>query len=135
VTAAAERLRAPAVQRCVIEGWLPEQTSNGQHGHWATRRGRLMRAQAKARTHALVAGWEPVAGRVRLEIVLVFPVRRQRDTDNLYARCKGVGDGLKGRFFRDDATAWLELVVRAEVRPGVKCTEITLAPATLKGGA
>ena len=40
-----------------------------------------------------------------------------------------VVDGLvKGRFIEDDDTDHLELVVRAEVRKGVKQTEISLEP-------
>lgn len=83
------------------------------------------------------AGWTAVAGRVRLTIVLVYPRKYRVDADNLAARCKGLLDGLKsdhkhnqGRlgWFADDSTEWLDLVVRAEVRPGQKATEITLEP-------
>lgn len=78
-------------------------------------------------------------GKVRLTIVLVYPRKYRVDADNLVAKCKGLIDGLKcpgmGRdcvkfhhkgFFYEDSTVWLELVVRAEVEPGVKATRITL---------
>ena len=115
-----------SVQRLRIAGWLPAQVANGSHGHWSTRRGIYQRAKLGAYVAALDARWRPVRGRARLDIVLVFPQHRRRDTDNLYARCKGLVDGIKP-FIVDDATEWLELHVSARVEPGRRAVEMTLS--------
>lgn len=118
---------AGAVQRLVIHQWLPESLANGQHGHWSTRQRKLHRAQRTVWLYAWNARLTAISGRAKVTIVLVFPVKRRRDQDNLHSRVKGVLDGLvKGHWLVDDSTEWLELEVRAEVRPGVKQTEITL---------
>lgn len=122
------------MQTLTIEGWLPAPLANGQHGHWFTRQRKLNQAKEWARNYALNACWRRVDGPARLDIVLVFPAHRRRDTDNLYARCKGLVDGLKGRYFVDDSTDWLDLHVAARVEKGRKAVELTLAPATGTGG-
>ena len=75
-------------------------------------------------THAQL---QPIKGKARLTITLVFDVRRRRDTDNLYARVKGVVDGLvKGGWIEDDSTDLLDLRVRAVTRRGECATELIL---------
>jgi len=114
-------------QRLVIPDWLPEQLANSSHGHWSTRQKKLQAAQTMVWASAKHANLRPVTGRARVTVVLVFGSKRRRDTDNLYSRTKGVIDGLvKGGWLVDDDTDHLDLQVRAEVRPGVKATEITL---------
>lgn len=119
------------VQRLVIEGWLPEQIANQVRMHWSGRQKKLEDAQTMVWSAAKQADWRPVTGKARLTITLVFGIARRRDTDNLYSRVKGVCDGLvKGGWIVDDDTEHLELIVRAETRPGQKQTVLTLeAPA------
>jgi Holliday junction resolvase RusA-like endonuclease len=120
---------APGPQRLTIVGWLPEPLANGQHGHWSTRQKKLEAAQQRTWISARYWDWKPIVGRARVTVTLVFPQNRRRDTDNLYARVKGVVDGLvKGGWIVDDSTEWLELIVRAEVRPGQKAMELFLEP-------
>ena len=77
------------------------------------------------------AHWRPAEGSLRLSILFTFPQERRRDTDNLYARAKGLVDGLvKGGYIPDDDARVLDLVVRAEVRHGVRQTELVLEPRT-----
>lgn len=133
----------PGPQRLVIPNWHPQTSANRSHDHWR----KVQRAHHADRDMAYVvanaSGWKPVRGRVRLAITLVYPRKYRVDADNLAARCKGLIDGLRDRkpsgtwmaglgnvrgFFTDDSTEWLDLHVRAEVRPGVKQTEITLEP-------
>jgi hypothetical protein len=145
------RVGAFVIQTAVINGWHPTMSANGSHGHWATRQKKHDIDRDTAWATAMQAGWVFVPGRVRLTIVLVYPQRygRGMDADNAVARCKGLIDGLKGfeakhlplvgvtldrptrrkGYFEDDSTDWLELVVRAEVEPGVKATRLTLEPA------
>lgn len=126
----ARRLRVQQPQHLTIEDWLPDQISNGSiKSNWRKVAKAKKAAKTMAWASAKQAGWEFVPGRVRLSIVYVFSVNRTRDTDNLYARSIGLVNGLKGTFFEDDSTDVLDLVVTAEVRRGVKATEITLAPA------
>ena len=117
----------PTVQTLTIHGWLPEQLANGQHGHWSTRQRKINQAKERVWLYARNECWRPVHGKARLTIVLVFPNHRRRDADNLHSRVKGVVDGCKP-YIKDDSTEWLELVVRAEVRPGCKQVELTLEP-------
>jgi len=118
---------AVSTQTLIIRDWLPEPLSNGPHGHWSTRQKKLQAAQMMVWASAKHAGLQPVTGRACVTVVLVFGSKRRRDTDNLYARCKGVVDGLvKGGWIVDDDTEHLDLQVHAEVRRGVKATEITL---------
>lgn len=108
-----------------IDGWLPEQLANGPHGHWSTRQKKLKAAQTMVWASAKHADWKRVEGRARLTIVLVFSNHRRRDADNLHTRVKGCVDGLR-EWLVDDSTDWLELIVRAEVRPGERAVEMTL---------
>lgn len=118
---------APRIQKLQIPDWLPEQLANGSHGHWSQRQKSLRWAQETAVTFARVNSWQPVVGRARLTITLVFPQHRRRDTDNLYSRVKGIVDGLvKGGWLADDSADVLELVVRAETRRGEKATVLEL---------
>lgn len=116
-----------SVQTLVINDWLPEQLANGSHGHWSVRQKKLKAAHIMVWAAAKQEGLQPVVGRARVTIKLVFPVNRRRDADGLHARIKGVLDGLvKGGWLVDDSTDHIELRVTAEVRPGHKGTEITL---------
>jgi Holliday junction resolvase RusA-like endonuclease len=118
-------------QHLVIHGWLPEPLSNGPHGHWSQRQKKLQSAQIMVWASARHARLQPIKGRVCCTVTLVFGVKRRRDTDNLYARVKGVVDGLvKGGFIEEDNTDMLDLRVRAETRPGERATEITLEALT-----
>jgi Holliday junction resolvase RusA-like endonuclease len=62
-------------------------------------------------------------------VTFIFPNRRRRDVDNLYARAKGVVDGVKrGGWIVDDSSEWLDLSVLAEVEPGLRATVLKLEP-------
>lgn len=114
-------------QRLVIRDWLPDQLANGQHGHWSTRQKKITAAKEMVWASAKWANWQPVLGKARLTITLVFPVKRRRDRDGLYTRIKGVVDGLvQGGWITDDNLDVLDLEVRAEVRPGERGTELLL---------
>jgi hypothetical protein len=131
-------------QTLVIAGWHPTSSPNNQKRHWRTVQKNHHIDRDTAWAAAMQAGWKFVPGKVRLTITFVCATNRRRDADNLVARCKGVIDGLKAQearsiaglrfassklgFFEDDDTAHLDLVVRADVRPGVKQLEITLEP-------
>lgn len=120
-------LGGTSIQKLVIDGWLPWALSNGSHGHWATRQRKLDLAQKQVWAYAKAYKLQPVVGRARLTITLVFPQHRRRDTDNLYSRVKGCVDGLvKGGWLTDDSADVLELVVRGETQRGEKRTEIEL---------
>jgi Holliday junction resolvase RusA-like endonuclease len=65
-------------------------------------------------------------------VTFVFPVHRRRDVDNLYARAKGVVDGVKrGGWIVDDSSEWLDLKVVTEVRSGIRATVLLLEPWTV----
>lgn len=118
-----------SVQTLTITDWLPPPVLNGsRQKHWAVLRKEADVAKKMAWAAARQARWTFVPGKVRLTVVFVFGVKRARDTDNTTARAKHLIDGLKKEFFHDDSTEWLELVVRAEVRRGVKQTVISLEP-------
>jgi len=116
-------------QTLTIEDWLPAPVTNAGHGHWATKYRQAEIAKKMAWASAKQAGWAYVEGKVRLTITLIFGVRRQRDHDNAVARCKHLVDGLKGAFFKDDSTDWMELVVKTEVRPREKGVRLVLEEA------
>lgn len=109
----------------MIDGFLPAPVANGSHGHWSRRYGSHRVAKVAAWGACKMAGWERIDTRARLTITLVFPQHRRRDTDNLYARCKGIVDGVKP-FMLDDSSDVLELVVRSEVEPGKRATRLVL---------
>ena len=113
------------IQRCTVTDWLPSMSANGSHGHWKPKQNQHDTDMQTVYGAALFAKWKPIASRARLSITLVFPQRRRRDTDNLHYRVKGVIDGIKP-FVVDDDTEHLDLVVRAETRPGVKAVELVL---------
>ena len=114
-------------QRLVIPGWLPEPLANGAHGHWSVAYRKRQTAGRLAALSARQARWQPVMSPARLDVLFIFPVDRRRDTDNLYSRAKGLVDGLvRGGYIPDDDARVLDLVVRAEVRHGVRQTELTL---------
>ncbi len=99
-------------QTLTITDWLPEALTNGSHGHWSQRQKKLQAAQTMVWSVAKQEGLQPVVGRVRVTITLVFAQKRRRDLDNLYARVKGCVDGLvKGGWIEDDNTEVLQLVV------------------------
>jgi Holliday junction resolvase RusA-like endonuclease len=107
------------VQELVIEGWLPTQIANGtaRTMHWTKKREIKQSDELRVELAAREAGWRPIlTGRPRLEITMVFPNRRRRDWDNLYARCKALVDGITaGGFLVDDDTDHLDLVVHRPV--------------------
>lgn len=120
-------------QKLTIEGWVPPPVLNGsRQRHWSTLRAEAQAVKTRVWLAARAAGWVFVPGKVRLTVVFVFPNHRRRDIDNLTARCKHLIDGLKPRgviypgYFTDDSIDLLDLSVRAEVRPGVTATELTL---------
>lgn len=115
-------------QELVIRDWLPPQVTNqSRQRHWATVSREVAGVKLVVWGAAKNAGWRPVIGKAQLTVVFVHHVKRRRDTDNTYARAKHVVDGLvEGGWLRDDSTEWLDLVVRAEVRPGVRQTELLL---------
>lgn len=111
---------------CVIPDWLPAPVANGsRQKHWATIRRQAEGDKIMAWASAKQADWQRIPGHARLTITLVFPVKRQRDTDNTYARVKHVVDGLKP-FLIDDSDEWLTLVVHSTVEPGVKAVRMVL---------
>jgi Holliday junction resolvase RusA-like endonuclease len=115
------------VQRVVIHDWLPAPLTNVSGDHWRKREKKLKAAQTMVWAYAQQQGLQPVVGRARVTFVLVFPVKRRRDADNLNSRIKGCLDGLvRGKWLVDDSTYWIDLVVRADVRPGVKQLEIEI---------
>lgn len=100
------------VQTLTITDWLPDALSNGPHGHWSQRQKKLKAAQVMVWSAAKQEGLQPVVGKVRVTITLVFAQKRRRDLDNLYARVKGCVDGLvKGGWIEDDNTEVLQLIV------------------------
>jgi Holliday junction resolvase RusA-like endonuclease len=117
-----------AVQRCVVEDWLPPPMVNGtaSRRHWAFYYRSSKSAQKTVWATAKHAGWVKIQTKAHLTITLIFPQKRRRDTDNLYARCKSLIDGLKD-FIVDDSTDWLELEVRERVEPKRKATELILS--------
>jgi Holliday junction resolvase RusA-like endonuclease len=126
VTAVDGRARA---QTITINDWLPAPLVNGPHGHWATHQKKLKAAQVMVWSAARQDGLEAVSGRAAVHIELVFPVKRRRDLDGLYARVKGCLDGLvKGGWIVDDSTDAIDLKVTAVVEPGHKATRITVEP-------
>lgn len=117
-------------QHLTIPGWLPEPLTNGPHGHWSVKQRKLQAAQTMVWSAAKQADWTPVKEFAVLTINLVFPVKRVRDRDGIYSRVKGCVDGLvRGGWIADDSMEHIDLRVTAEVRRGVRQTEITLAPA------
>lgn len=121
----------PPAQSLVIPAWLPEQVANARHAHWGQRYTQLKHAQVTVWAAAMRAKWRPIKGRAKLTVTFIFPQQRRRDVDNLYARAKGVVDGVKrGGWIVDDDSAHLDLVVRAEVQHGVKATVLLLEPVT-----
>lgn len=124
-------------QSLTIHDWHPATSANRSHDHWRKTQKAHHADRDIAWSCAMQAEWQPVAGRVLLTIVLVYPRLYRMDADNLAAKCKGLIDGLKSDYrnnhgrlgwFADDSTEWLDLVVRAEVQKGVKQTRITLEP-------
>ena len=111
-------------QTFTIENWLPAPAVNSGAGtqHWSRKRKRTINEKTVAYMFAKAAGWTRVDIRARLTITLVFPKRRERDTDNLYSRVKATVDGLKDHFFVDDSKKWLELIVEERVERGRKAT-------------
>jgi hypothetical protein len=120
---------AMTAQVLTINNWLPEPLSNVHADHWRKRERKLKAAQVMIWAAGKHAALQPMVGRVRVTFVLVFPVNRRRDADGLHTRIKGCLDGLvKGGWLVDDSTEHIDLVVRAETRPGIKQLEITLEP-------
>jgi Holliday junction resolvase RusA-like endonuclease len=113
-------------QTLVIRGWHPPNTANGSQTNRYTRQKNKKAAETVVWASAKHAGWKRVEGRARLTVTLVYARTYRMDTDNLYARCKPICDGLK-EFIVDDSRQWLDLRVDVAVRPGAeKATELTL---------
>lgn len=123
-------LLATEAQTLIINDWVPDQLANGSHGHWSQRAKKLKAASIMVWSAGKQVDFRPVKGRVKVTITLVFAMKRRRDTDNLYARCKGVIDGLvKGGWISDDNSEVMELVVLEAVSMFKrKSTRITLEP-------
>lgn len=115
-------------QTLTVRDWMPQWNPNGtgNRSHWATLQKRKRADEVMAWAAARQAGWVRIPGKVRLEIVFVYPRKVRVDTDNLYSRVKGLVDGLKKEFFEDDSTDVLDLHVTAVVEPGTKETRMTL---------
>ena len=110
-----------------IRDWLPEPLANVSGDNWRLREKKLKAASIMVWTSAKQEGLEPVEGRALVNIILVFPSKRRRDADNLYARVKGVLDGLvKGGWIQDDSTDTINLLVGWRI--GQKATVITVEP-------
>lgn len=140
----------PRSQTLTITDWHPTMNPNGRNSsrgaHWAVARKKHQIDRDMAWASARQAGWEFVPGKVRLNIVFVYPHTVHVDPDNLTARCKGLIDGLKTHqasrpkgstiravalpvrrgFITDDTTQYLDLHVSARTEKGVKAIEITL---------
>ena len=119
-------------QTLTIVGWVPEQLANGPQGSWRNTWRKKKDAASMAIGHARQAEWVFMSGKVKMEIVYIFPQKRRRDPDGLVSRSKGVIDGLKV-FFTDDSTDYLDLSVTAEVIPGIKATRVTLTSVETNG--
>lgn len=118
-------------QTLFINDWLPEPLTNVSGDHWRKREKKLKAAQIMVWAAAKQFGLMPIPGRVKLTITLVFTINRRRDTDNLYARCKGLIDGLvKGGWITDDSTDLLNLTVCAVVETR-KGTRLEMEPSPL----
>ena len=80
------------------------------------------------------AGWHRVEGRARLDVVVVYPVVRRRDVDNLHSNLKPLIDAIAQAYLggRDDTDA-LDLHVSHRVDRGRRYTTITLAQASEPG--
>ena len=117
------------IQTLLITGWVPEQLANGPQGSWRATWRKKKDAAEIAYVYARQEHWKFMAGKVRMVIAYTFPQKRTRDYDGLVSRSKGLIDGLKGRFFTDDDLDHLDLVVKAEVIPGIKATRVTLTSA------
>jgi len=119
-------------QKLVIPNWLPPPVLNvSRQRHWAPVSREIREIVRLVYVSAIEARWKPIgrdAPRQRLTVVFVFPMRRRRDVDNLYARAKHCVDGIKP-FLVDDDSEHLDLIVKAETVPGVKQTQLTLEPA------
>jgi hypothetical protein len=115
-----------SVQTLSIPGWHPPNVANGPQTNRYTRQKVKNGAQTTVWASAKEAAWERVSGRARLTVTLVYPRAYRIDTDNLYARCKPICDGLKP-WIVDDSRRWLELVADVAVRRGAtKATELML---------
>lgn len=120
---------SPLRQVATIPDWHPAQRLNSQtKRHWSAIQKQHDAEAQRAYWAAKAAGWTRLEGRVRLEIVFVYPRRYRVDADNLYARVKGILDGIKTHFFKDDSTEWLDLRVRARFG-APKAVEMTLEAA------
>lgn len=114
-------------QSVVIHDWLPTMSANRSHDHWSKVRKAHQIDSETAWASAKFAGWHLYKSRVRVTITLYFASNRRRDVDNLYARVKGVVDGIKA-FCVDDSAEWMDLIVAAQpsLIPGRKGTEIVM---------
>lgn len=122
------------VQECAIEGWHPPQVANGPQTNRYKRAKQRKAVEIMVWAAAKQANWKFVPGRVRLDVVFVYSRPYRTDVDNLYARCKGVFDGLKGFFFTDDSMALLDAHVSVEIEKGRKALILRLSPAEAPDG-
>jgi len=113
----------------VIEGWLPHATVNARH-HWAAANRNKRADQYHVMLALATSDMRRIRGKARLTVTFIFPVKRTRDIDNLYARAKSTIDVLvRGGYIVDDSTDMLELRVQAEYERGVARTIIELEKA------
>lgn len=128
-------------QECTIANWHPTTNPNGGHGHWATAHRLRINDRDTVCGAVCFAKWQPVVGRARLTVELVYPRNRLPDRDNAYARCKGLIDAIRPHehverrlrvtvpcagFVKDDSGEWLDPVVVPVYEKGVKATRLIL---------
>ena len=112
--------------RVVIDGWLPHATVNARH-HWAVANRNKRADQYRVMLELATGDIKRIRGKARVVVTFIFPVKRRRDTDNLFARAKSTIDVLvRGGYIVDDNTDTLELRVQAEYERGVVRTIIEL---------
>ncbi len=132
------------IQTAVIKDWHPSTNPNRRTSHWSVARKRHLVDRDTTCGALDLQRLTKITTRARLTIELVYPRNRLPDTDNAYARCKGVIDALKphehiqGRpafsikcsgYIVDDSPEWLDPHVVPIYEKGVKATRITLEPA------
>lgn len=128
-------------QVCMINGWHPALNPNQRSAHWGGTRAKQIHDRDTACGALCFAKWQPVEGRARLLVELVYPVNRLPDKDNAYARCKGAIDAVHPHkhwvaklgvwvacagFVKDDSDKWLDIEVRPVYEKGTKAVRMTL---------
>jgi len=119
------------IQTLTIPDWHPKWNPNGtgNRSHWAVL-GKVKKAdEMMTWASCKQAGWQPVEGRAKLIVTFVYPRKYRIDTDNCYARVKGMVDAVvRGGWVKDDSTDWLKLDVDVVIEPGVRAMRLQLEP-------